>query len=69
MTYAEIRNCLQGLTKEERAELMLDLKLLEKLDDPKYLTRLSQNVREVKAGNVVPSAELRRIFAERQQPV
>ena len=67
MTYAEIRNQLHRLTKEERENLALDLKALALLDDPEYRAEIERMMDEVEAGTAkgMSEVELRRLLAGR----
>lgn len=67
MCYAEIRDQLQTLTKEERKQLALDLKALALLDDPEYMAELDQIIDETEQGArpAYSAAQLREILAAR----
>ncbi len=67
MTYAEIRESLPSLSKEEREELALDLKALALLDDPAYLAEITRRGDRRGAGTAITDAELRRLLEARQQ--
>ena len=67
MSYDEIRESLQSLTKEEREKLALDLKALALLDDPEFMEGISQAVDDYEAGRFVSRDELeRRLVARRR---
>ena len=67
MTYAEIRESLPSLSKDEREELALDLKALALLDDPAYLAEITRRGDRRGVGAAITDAELRRLLEARQQ--
>ena len=67
MTYAEIRQSLPALSKDEREALALDLKALAVLDDPAYLAEITRRGDRRGADGAITDAELRRLLAARQQ--
>jgi hypothetical protein len=66
MSYNEIRESLQSLTKEEREKLARDLKALALLDDPEFMEGITQAVDEYEAGTFVSREELDRRLAARR---
>lgn len=67
MTYADIRDALHTLTKEERGALALDLKALALLDDPEYAAEIERRMDDYDAGKgIVTSEEFYRILAARR---
>ena len=66
MSYDEIRASLQGLTREDREKLALDLKALALLDDPEFMEGITQLLDEHKKGTVVTREELERRLAARR---
>ena len=66
MSYNEIRESLQSLTKEEREKLARDLKALALLDDPGFMEGITREVDDYEAGNFVSRDELERRLAARR---
>ena len=66
MSYDEIRASLQGLTREDREKLALDLKALALLDDPEFMEGITQLLDEHEKGAVVTREELERRLAARR---
>jgi hypothetical protein len=67
MSYAEIRDQLHTLSKEERINLARDLNSLALLDDPEYLAEITRRMDDLEAGKgIITSEELYRILAERR---
>ena len=67
MSYDEIRESLQSLTKEEREKLARDLKALALLDDPEFMEGITQAVDDYEAGSFVSRDELERRLAARRR--
>jgi hypothetical protein len=67
MSYAEIRDQLHTLCKEDRQRLTRDLQSLALLDDPEYMAEITRRMDDFKAGKgIITSEELYRILAERR---
>ena len=66
MSYDEIRASLQGLTREDREKLALDLKALALLDDPEFMEGITQLLDEHEKGTVVTREELECRLAARR---
>ena len=65
MSYEEMRAGLASLSKEEREQLALDLRMFALLDDPDYRAEISRRIADYKAGKFVTSDELHRLVAAR----
>ena len=67
MTYREMRDNLQRLTREERQELALDLKAIALLDDSQYMAELDRIMEETERGQrpVLTEEQVREILAAR----